>query len=83
MSKEVDAALMVLDTIILLLVQSVQVLLSIRTKGVFVDRKKILLKKTNKELKSMLNGFKKISQLNKNQLVEMVLLHTWLHIMET
>ena len=76
MSKEVDAALMVLVTIILLFVQSVQVLLSIRTKGVFVDRKKILLKKTNKELKSMLNGFKKISQLNKNELVELVLLHT-------
>jgi len=76
MSKEVDSALMVLVTIILLFVQSVQVLLSIRTKGVFVDRKKILLKKTNKELKSMLNGFKKISQLNKNELVELVLLHT-------
>ena len=76
MSKEVDAALMVLVTIVLLLVQSVQVLLSIRTKGVFVDRKKILLKKTNKELKSMLNGFKKISQLNKNELVDLVLLNT-------
>ena len=76
MSKEVDSALMVLVTIILLFVQSVQVLLSIRTKGVFVDRKKILLKKTNKELKSMLNGFKKISQLNKNELVELVLLNT-------
>ena len=76
MSKEVDAALMVLVTIILLLVQSVQVLLSIRTKGIFVDRRKILLKNTNKELKSMLNGFKKISQLNKNELVDLVLLNT-------
>ena len=76
MSKEVDSALIVLVTIILLFVQSVQVLLSIRTKGVFVDRKKILLKKTNKELKSMLNGFKKISQLNKNELVDLVLLNT-------
>ena len=76
MSKEVDSALMVLVTIVLLLVQSVQVLLSIRTKGIFVDRRKILLKKTNKELKSMLNGFKKISQLNKNELVDLVLLNT-------
>ena len=76
MSKEVDAALMVLVTIVLLLVQSVQVLLSIRTKGVFVDRRETLLKKNNKELKSMLNGFKKISQLNKNELVDLVLLNT-------
>ena len=48
-------------------------LLSILKKGVFVDEKSLLMKKTNKELKAMLVGVEKISKLNKTQLVELIL----------
>jgi len=48
-------------------------LLSIPKKGVFVDEKSLLMKKTNKELKAMLVGVEKISKLNKTQLVELIL----------
>ena len=48
-------------------------LLSIPKKGVFVDEKSLLMQKTNKELKAMLVGVKKISNLKKSQLVELVL----------
>ena len=48
-------------------------LLSIFKKGVFIDQKTILMKKTNKELKGMLVGVKRISSLNKNQLVDLLL----------
>ena len=48
-------------------------LLSIFKKGVFVDQKSLLMQKTNRELKAMLVGVEKISKLNKEQLVELVL----------
>ena len=48
-------------------------LLSILNKGIFVDEKSMLMKKTNKELKTMLIGVEKISKLNKKQLVDLVL----------
>ena len=43
------------------------------TKGIFIDQREVLMKKTNKELKSMLIGVEKISKLNKKQLVELIL----------
>ena len=48
-------------------------LLSIFKKGVFVDQKSLLMQKTNRELKAMLVGVEKISKLNKEQLVDLVL----------
>ena len=48
-------------------------LLSISKKGVFVDQRSILMKKTNRELKAMLVGVEKISKLNKKQLVDLIL----------
>ena len=48
-------------------------LLSIFKKGVFVDQRSILMKKTNRELKAMLVGVEKISKLNKKQLVDLIL----------
>ena len=50
-------------------------LLSILKKGIFVDQKSLLMQKTNKELKAMLVGVKRISNLNKKQLVELVLVN--------
>ena len=48
-------------------------LLSILKKGIFVDQKSVLMQKTNRELRAMLIGVEKISKLNKEQLVELVL----------
>jgi len=59
--------------IALIIFDSVRTLLSIREKGIFKDRRQVLLKKTNKELKEMLSGMKKISNLKKEQLVELVI----------
>ena len=47
-------------------------LLSILKKGIFVDQRSLLMKKTNRELKEMLVGVEKISKLNKKQLVDLV-----------
>ena len=51
-------------------------LLSILKKGIFVDQKSLLMQKTNRELRAMLNGVEKISKLNKTQLVDLVLLNS-------
>ena len=48
-------------------------LLSIFKKGVFVDQKSLLMQKTNRELRAMLIGVEKISKLNKEELIELVL----------
>ena len=48
-------------------------LISILNKGIFVDQKSLLMQKTNRELRAMLIGVEKISKLNKEQLVELVL----------
>ena len=40
-------------------------LLSILKKGIFVDQRSLLMKKTNREFKEMLVGVEKISKLNK------------------
>ena len=48
-------------------------LLSIFKKGVFRNERKFLMQKTNRELKAMLVGVEKISKLNKEQLVDLVL----------
>ena len=73
MEKVTDEILMTLVLVFLLVVDAVQVLLTIPTKGIMVNQRDLLLKRTNKELKSMLVGVKKISNLNKNQLVDLVL----------
>ena len=48
-------------------------LISILNKGKFVDKKSLLMQKTNKELRAILVGVEKISKLNKKQLVGLVL----------
>ena len=48
-------------------------LLSILKKGIFVDQKSLLMQKTNRELKAMLAGVKSISNMNKKQLVDLIL----------
>jgi hypothetical protein len=48
-------------------------LLSIFKKGIFVDQKSLLMQKTNRELKTMLTRVKSISNMNKKQLVDLIL----------
>tara|TARA_Y100000589_G_scaffold75736_1_gene69478 strand:- start:259 stop:444 length:186 start_codon:yes stop_codon:yes gene_type:complete len=48
-------------------------LLSILEKGIFVDEKMLPMQKTNRELKPMLTGVKSISNPNKKQLVDLIL----------
>ena len=48
-------------------------LLSMLKKGIFVDQKSLLMQKTNRELKAMLTGVKSISNMNKKQLVDLIL----------
>ena len=48
-------------------------LLSILKKGIFVDQKSLLMQKTNIELKAMLAGVNSISNMNKKQLVDLIL----------
>lgn len=55
--------------------EAIQELLTIFQKGIFVNQRDILLKKTNRELKAMLTGMKKLSKLNKKQLVDLVILN--------
>ena len=73
MNRTTQATFEGLVVIALIIFDSVRTLLSIREKGIFKDRRQVLLKKTNKELKEMLSGMKKISNLKKEQLVELVI----------
>jgi len=57
----------------LIIFDAVLTLLSIFQKGVCINQRDLLMKKTNKELKAMLTGVKRISNLNKKQLVNLIL----------
>ena len=52
-------------------------LLTILKKGIFVDQKSLLMQKTNSKLRAMLVGVNKISKLNKQQLIDLVLEKKW------
>jgi hypothetical protein len=56
-----------------LVFEALKILLSILEKGIWRDRREILLDKTNQELCSMLVGVDKIFRLNKNQLIDLIL----------
>ena len=73
MEKQTESVIMSLIMVSMLVFESLEILLSIPTKGFLKDRRMMLLKKTNKELKNMLVGVKKISNLNKVQLVDLVI----------
>ena len=75
MNYNTDSAVMPFIMVAIIIFESVFTLLSIFKKGVMKDQRKLLLKKTNKELKKMLTGVKRISNLNKSQLVELVIEH--------
>ena len=55
--------------------QAIQELLTIFQKGIFYSEREILFKKTNRELKAMLVGVKSLSNKNKKELVELVIVN--------
>ncbi len=73
MERITEETIMSLVVVALLIIDSFQTLLSLFKKGIFIDRRTLLLKKTNKELKGMLVGVKKISNLKKEQLIDLIL----------
>ena len=58
------------------LFESVHTLLSIPRKGFLKDPRIALQKKTVKQLRAMLVGIKSLSSKNKDQLIDLVLLHS-------
>ena len=74
MTSITDGVVMFCIAVTLIIFDAVLTLLSIFKKGIFVDQKSLLMKKTNKELKAMLTGVKRISNLNKKQLLNLILL---------
>ena len=68
-----DSGVLYFVVIAIAIIESIQVLLSIPTKGIFINPRISLEKKTVKELKAMLVGVKRLSSKNKSQLVELVL----------
>ena len=75
MTSITDGVLIFCIAATLIIFDALVTLLSIFKKGIFVDQRSLLMQKTNKELKAMLNGVEKISKLNKKQLVELILVN--------
>ena len=59
--------------IVLATIDALITLLSIFKKGIFIDQRQLLMSKTNRQLKKMLNGVKGVSSLKKKELVELIL----------
>ena len=68
-----DGVAVFLIAVAIVFFEAIFTLASIFHKGIFKNQKRILMEKTNKELRLILRGVKGISNLNKNQLVEKVL----------
>jgi len=73
MEKETEQVIVFLIMLFVLVFEALKIFLSILEKGIWKDRREILLDKTNQELRSMLVGVDKISRLNKNQLIDLIL----------
>ena len=73
MNTYTDYAVIFFIMVAIITFDSVITLLSIFKDGILKNKRDILLEKTNKELKSMLTGVNKVSNLNKNQLVELIM----------
>ena len=76
MYKTIDDTFMVSIMVLIALFNAVVTLASLPKRGIFKDPRQVLLTKTNKELRSMLKGTKRISNLNKKQLINLVLSNT-------
>ena len=75
MEQATDDTIMIFIMICILVYEAVIGTASVFRKGVLRDQRVLLMKKTNTELRSMLQGVNKPSRLNKRQLVEMVMVY--------
>ena len=73
MNYHTDRTIMLCVIVVLATIDALITLLSIFKKGIFIDQRQLLMSKTNRQLKEMLNGVKGISSLKKADLVELVL----------
>ena len=73
MNYHTDRTIMLCVIIVLATIDALITLLSIFKKGIFIDQRQLLMSKTNRQLKKMLNGVKGISSLKEKELVELIL----------
>ena len=73
MNYHTDRTIMLCVIVVLASIDALITLLSIFKKGIFIDQRQLLMSKTNRQLKKMLNGVKGISSLKKKELVELIL----------
>ena len=73
MEKQTDATIMFFIMVFLVFLDAVRDLVSLYHNGIMKDPRKILKTKTNAELRTMLKGVKRISNLKKEELVELVI----------
>ena len=64
---------MVCIIVFLAVIDALITLFSFFEKGIFINQRQLLMSKTNRQLKEMLNGVKGISSLKKVDLVELVI----------
>ena len=76
MEKQTDATIMFFIMVFLVFLDAVRDLVSLYHNGIMKDPRKILKTKTNAELRTMLKGVKRISNLKKDELVEIVISHS-------
>ena len=73
MNYHTDRTIMLCVIVVLASIDALITLLSIFKKGIFIDQRQLLMSKTNRQLKKMLNGVKGVSSLKKKELVELIL----------
>ena len=73
MNYHTDRTIMVCIIVFLAVIDALITLFSFFEKGIFINQKQLLMSKTNRQLKEMLNGMKGISSLIKVDLVELVI----------
>ena len=73
MTEAADDAIMIFLMSFIIIFHSVQILMEVFTKGIFINQRDHLMTKTNSELRELLVGVKKISNLKKSELVDLVM----------
>ena len=73
MTKETDEVVCLLIVAVLFVIDAIQTLYEIVDKGIYKDPRLSLIKKTNKELRLMLQGIKGTNNMRKEELIELVL----------
>ena len=73
MKNDIDSIIIFFIGVVLVFMDAVVTLSSISYKGIFINKRDTLLQKTNKELRLMLAGHKRINSLKKIELVDLLL----------